>query len=405
MFRLVILTIVAILAETAGIAGEESPARHTNAAMLTQMWSQQRQGAPGPIRFRRAPLHLSDIGTIAPLGMMVRDHVTPSDHMGFGPHDFTARTDRWEVLAPADGFIVTLTRSRLNLGPPSATVPAEDYLVIIEHSGTIYTWIGLINHLDPAILAAVVGEIPYGGWFPVRIPVLEGQVLGRFGGNHGIDFSVIDTDATLPGFVYPAHYDLEPWKIHVVDFFDYLDEPARSDLLRIMKRRATPTGGKIDYDVDGTLAGNWFVEGTNWIKGLPGAPVPSATHMTLGFHHIDPTKVVVSLGDFGGRQNQYWVAGNTPDPSTVTEANRVVKYELVYAGLSNGGDPFNAAQFGVQGVFLAKLLPPSAAGDTSPVAGGGSQATPSRRALVEVFPGKRGSEVTGFTGAARIYER
>ncbi len=401
MFRLVILTVGAVLAAAIAVRADDPAAetpRYSNATVLNQMWSHDQQGAPGRVRFHQAPMHLADIGTIAPLGMMVRDHVTPSDHMGFGPRDFTAPPDRWEVLAPADGFIVTLTRNRFPDGTP------EDYLVIIEHSGSMYSWIGLINQLDPAILAAVPGEIPYGGWFPARIPVQEGQVLGRFGGNHGIDVSLIDTDVTLPGFVYPQHYDLEPWKIHVVDFFDYLDEPVRGDLLRIMKRRAVPAGGKIDYDVDGTLAGNWFVEGTNWIKGLPGARVPSATHLALAFHHIDPSKIVVSLGNFNGQQNQYWVVGNAPDPSTVTEANRIIKYELVYAGLSNGGDPFDASQFGVQGVVLAELLPappPPASADAGVV----MAAAPSRRARIEVFPGKRASDVTGFTSAARIYER
>lgn len=229
MFRLAILTTGAVLAAVITVGADDPPAeappRYSNATVLNQMWSHDQQGAPGRVRFHQAPMHLADIGTIAPLGMMVRDHVTPSDHMGFGPRDFTAPLDRWEVFAPADGFIVTLTR-----------------------------------------------------------------------------------------------------------------------------------------------------------------------------------KIVVSLGDFNSQQNQYWVVGNAPDPSTVTEANRVVKYELVYAGLSNGGDPFDASQFGVQGVVLAELLPappPPASADAGVV----MTAAPSRRARIEVFPGKRASDVTGFTSAARIYER
>ena len=341
---------------------------------------------------------------MAPIGMMVGDHVTPSDHMGFGPHDFSAPSDRWEVIAPAAGVIVTVTRSRFNKGTPAAPVWYEDYLLILEHSGTMYSWIGLINHLDSAILGRIDREIPFGGWFPVRIPVQEGQVLGRFGGNHGIDFTVIDADVTRSGFIYPEHYDAEPWKIHVVDFFDYLDEPVRSDLLAISRRTASPLGGKIDYDVDDRLAGNWFVEGTNWLAGVRGTPIPSATHLSLSPHHLDPTKTTVSLGDFGGQQKQFWIVGNEPDPAVVTAADGIIKYELVYASLLNGGDPFDPTPFGVQGVLLAQLLP-SASSTLFGRAGAIALAAPSRRAKFEVFPRKKAWEVDGFTPAARVYER
>jgi hypothetical protein len=398
-------TLVA-LATTVGASSDDPPGqapRYSTRALLNQMWSGNRQGAEGRVRMRYAPMRLADIGTIAPLGMMVGDHVTPSDHMGFGPRDFTAASDRWEVIAPAAGFIVTVTRNRFNIGTPSAPVWYEDYLLILEHSGTMYTWIGLLDHLDPAIVNQIGRELPYGGWFQVRIPVTEGQVLGRFGGNHGIDFTVIDTDVTRTGFVYPEHYVAEAWKIHVVDFFDYLDEPVRADLLAIYRRTAAPLGGKIDYDVDGTLAGNWFVEGTNWLAGVRGAAIPSSTHLLLGQHHLDPTKTTVSLGDFGGRQKQYWIQGNAPNPAAVTVADGVVKYELVYASLLNGGDPFDAAPFGVQGVLLAQLLAPD-----QPVFSIRPTLVPSapaRRARFEAFPGRRGSEVSGFTAAARVYER
>ena len=271
-------------------APPEPPARYSNQAVLNQMWSNNLQAGSGPIRFEYGPIRLEEMGTLAPLGMMVLDHVTPSDHMGFGPPDFTAPSDRWEVLAPGPGFVVSVTRTRLARG--------EDYLVIIEHSGTFYSWIGLIDHLDGSISHALPDPMPYGGWQPVRVPVAAGQVVGRYGGNHGIDFSVIDTEVTRSGFIYPEHYDYEAWKIHVVDYFDYVDEPLRSTFLAFTPRTAEPRGGKIDYDVDGTLAGNWFVEGTNWLRGVIGTPVPSATHLALSPHHIDPGKTTVSLGNF-----------------------------------------------------------------------------------------------------------
>ncbi len=47
-----------------------------------------------------------------------------------------------------------------------------------------------------------------------------------------------------------------------VDTFDYFDEPVKSQLLAKSLRIALPVGGKIDYDIDGKLIGNWFREGS-----------------------------------------------------------------------------------------------------------------------------------------------
>jgi len=59
----------------------------------------------------------------------------------------------------------------------------------------------------------------------------------------------------LKGFVVPEQFNhRDPHKTHVVDPFDYLDEPLRSRLLAVNPRKTKPLGGKIDYDVDGRLA-------------------------------------------------------------------------------------------------------------------------------------------------------
>ena len=45
----------------------------------------------------------------------------------------------------------------------------------------------------------------------------------------------------------------DQWKPHVVDPFDHIDEPLRSQLLAFNARKTPPLGGKIDYDIDGRL--------------------------------------------------------------------------------------------------------------------------------------------------------
>ena len=173
-----------------------------------------------------------------------------------------------------------------------------------------------------------------------------------------------------------------------MDPFDYFDEPLRSQLLALNVRKVKPHFGKIDHDVDGRLIGNWFREGSG---GYPGDHRDLRGywmgHLAFAPHHIDPTKIVVSIGDFGGRPAQYWVKGNAPDPANIGEADGVVKYELVWGQLGSSGDrQLRHDADTVQGVVLAQVLP-------------------GRKLKFEAFPGKSGSEIKGFTSAAKVYER
>ena len=48
-------------------------------------------------------------------------------------------------------------------------------------------------------------------------------MIGKVGSN--FDFSVLDTRVTLSGFVISSRYE---GKIHIVDPFDYFEEPLRT---------------------------------------------------------------------------------------------------------------------------------------------------------------------------------
>ncbi len=47
-----------------------------------------------------------------------------------------------------------------------------------------------------------------------------------------------------------------------MDPFAYFEEPLRTHLLEKNLRAAEPRGGRVDFDIDGRLVGNWFLEGT-----------------------------------------------------------------------------------------------------------------------------------------------
>lgn len=338
-----------------------------------------------------SPLALQDLQKILPMGIMSSVHITPTDHqywhtLGyFGPSDDKTNLDRFKVYAPADGYIVEI-----------GIVPDHgDYRVIIEHSCNFYTIFIHIDKLADKIISSVRkedGDVKTQAW--PRIFVREGEVIGSIGIGK-FDFSVIDESVTLQGFVNPQTYQGEVWKIHTADTFDYYSEPLKSQLLEKNVRNVEPLGGKIDYDIDGRLIGNWFQEGTNGYRGL-GNWNYWTSHLSIVYDALDPSHIEVSIGDFDGDARQYGVKGNAPKPEDIGIEDGIVKYELVPYDHYSSNKKWDGIEFAkdfeaintdeVRGVAVFQLID-------------------DRKMKAEFFPNKKASQVTDFTNAAVIYER
>ncbi len=386
--RLLPLLVALLAVATASGAGPGDPSN------LRTYWSHGTCKGKGPVRLGSPPMRLADIRMILPLGLMVGGHVTPIDHGYYEPADRSQGRSRYDVLAPAKGAIVSI-QTRPN-------GPSTDYRVVIELSCTFWVYYDLVTDLAPRILKAAGWTAQSTGTALARIPVKEGEVIGKVGAQT-LDVGVVNGAVTLRGFVTPEHYVREPWKIHTVDLFASFKEPLRGKLLAKNPRTAEPRGGRINYDVDGRLVGNWFLQGTNWYAGTcdsrssPNGCSYWTGHLAFAYDYLDPTQMRVSVGDFGGREAQFGVAGNGPDPRTVSAATGPVRYELVqwsyYRADGSPWDRFSytsgpTARNGSQvfGTLLAQLVGP-------------------RTLKMEAFPGKTSADVAGFTAAARLYER
>ncbi|MFN0079841.1 MAG: hypothetical protein ACKVY0_25535 [Prosthecobacter sp.] len=353
-------------------------------------WSQGKAKGKGPVRLTHLPMRVEDIKMFTPYGLMVGGHVCPIDHCYFYPKDGVTV----DVVAPADGFIAVLGHRTQLTGSSERGREYDDYAVTIEHSGTFYSQYDLLTSLDPLVLDALdattrdqmTSKTTSMPQTHVRIPVKAGQVIGKVGGR-SLDFGVVNFETKLTGFISPSLYGHYSWRVHLVSPFDYLDEPLNKTLQKLSARKAEPLGGKIDYDIDGKLVGNWFREGSGGYPGDRNDPRGYwMGHLAIAYHHIDLTKIVVSIGDFGGKPAQYWVKGNKPDPATIGEKDGVVKYELVYGQIGSDGKTYEGISTGVQGTVLVQVLP-------------------GRKTKFEAFPGQKGREVKGFTENAKTYER
>ena len=347
-----------------------------------------------PPTFTAAPIHLEDFRYFVPMGMVVGGHVTPIDHAYFYPKDWPAN-EEVDVHAPGDGTIIRISfedQTKNLLGQHNFA-----NAVVIEFPGGIQVTYLLMTRLSDRIAAEVGGKLPVQSG--KRIRVKADEVIGKVGGR-SLDFGVTDDHATLTGFVNPKSYEAESWKIHTVDPLIFFDEKTKNQILSKNLRRVEPRGGKIDYDIDGRLVGNWFQSGTGGYGGTPRHRGEYwKGHLAFVYDHIDPSYIRVSVGNYDGQAKQFALKGNSPDPATVSVATGLVKMELVpwtYYNRRTGRDWDPSKWEGDLGVrnhernvFGTVLV----------------QMIGERKVKFEAFPGREANEVSGFDDRATIYER
>jgi len=345
----------------------------------------------GTVTFTSPPMKIDQIELIEPIGLMIGGHVTPIDHGYYYAKNWIPGSNREDpsvfvdVLSPATGVVTSVQ----SMPQEYASSSIGDYRIVIHHTCSFYTIYIHVNQLSEKLQAIVDrGK---------TTKVEAGEMIGRAPAS---TFAVHNDDITLPGFIVPETYSGEPWKLHNVDMFDFFEEPIRTQLLDRNIRQKEPRGGKIDYDIDGKLVGNWFEENSNGYEGKKEYQRGQGywkTHLSFAYDGLDPELIIVSMGDYNGEAQQFAVKGNTPDPKDVDKTTGMVKYELVSFDYFTEEDKLWGRQtfakikkaYGnehIDGTVLVQMLD-------------------DRKIKFESFPGKKASEVSGFTEKAKMYTR
>ncbi len=269
--------------------------------------------------FEYSPVNIEKTKVLIPLGLMTGSHVTPIDHHYF--QNFENVGYNIEVYSPAAGIINSIQHMP---GHPDG----EDYRVVIDHGcgvSSIYIHLGTLAEKFKHIAPELIGKENSS----VNEVIEAGELLGYYERN--VDYNIVDLNFTLTGFVRPESYRGEPWKIHVPNTYDYFTDEVREQLISISQRIAEPIVGKIDYDIEGKLVGNWFLKGTD---GYSGGTDPFISywmgHLAIAYDHLDPEAIVFSIGGYLGEDSrQLTVRGNYPNPKDVGVGSGVIKYELM----------------------------------------------------------------------------
>jgi hypothetical protein len=340
----------------------------------------------GPALLTASPMRPEDFSIVVPYGLVVGGHVTPIDHQYFAPKDYQSPRDAYEVYAMADSRLVDIQ--------PRTNERGTEYRMVFSVTCTFLYYYDLVTSLAPNIKAVYDKS----GRGRIDIKVNAGQLVGRIGGQT-LDFAVWNTEKPLVNFIVPDHYQAEQWKIFTADPLDYYAPDLKSFILSRYVRTMEPLSGRIDYDVDGRLIGNWFLEGTKGYGGIRGEGNWDywKGHLSFAPEVYDPSAFIASFGDFAGKAQQFAVKGNTPKPENVSVATGLVKYNLVRWSYENPDGSFwdrksvtkgikLVAQNRIEGCVLLQLVE-------------------DRKLRMEVFPGQPSSDIPAFTSAARSYTR
>ncbi len=340
----------------------------------------------GDTTFTHLPMNADDFSILIPYGLTVGGHVTPIDHQYFSPTIFNSPKDKYPVYAMADAKIVNI-----EVHPPQNGSNGRIRLVF-SVSCTFFYYYDLVTSVEPGIDS---NHLP--------ISVKAGQLIGHIGGQT-LDFAVWNTQKPLTGFINPASYDGEAWKIYTADPFPYYAPALRRIVESKDPRVAQPIAGKIDYDIDGRLIGNWFQKGTGGYGGNSTNHDPNyfKTHLSFAPDVYDPSYFRVSIGSLYYLQNQNQMQEvtltNSPKPQDVSVKTGLVKYDLV------SWDYFKSDGSRWDQMLSAKnvKLKPQA---NSIFGCAIVQMTAIRELKFEVFVGKPCSAVSNFDSGAKTYTR
>ena len=341
--------------------------------------------------FSYPPADLEKVLFIIPLGTMKDEHVYPTDHQYYVASYYQHLDDENEidVFCPGNGTITEIEYHTYQSGE----ILESDYRIIIQHTSKIFSYFIHIDNLTDKIKSYVLDLEP--GFHEeiepvvVNIAVEAGEKLGSYKGY--LDYYVEDKDY-VNNIINIESYESESWKIHVRDPFEYFSDEMQEKLIAKTMRTVEPIGGEIDYDIDGKLAGTWFLEEEDSYEYMEG----ERNGLVFAYDNYDPSNVVLSIGLYDNAPGQFGIKGNNIDPKNISIEDGLVKFELVnynyyYDGeetepdrLMNGLECRNEEQ--VQGILLVEMIE-------------------DQELKMEVFPGETSEEVTGFTDNFRIYTR
>lgn len=250
-------------------------------------------------------------------------HTLPTDHIYFYHHLNAGAFAPVPLVVPASGiveFILQQGQGEVKIG--------------VRVNGTYQYYFDHVT-LAPGI---VVGSA-----------LLAGAALGTSAGI-AFDFNVTSALVSLP-FVNPARYGGSSGMTLGTDApLKYFVEPIRSQLYAKVRRVGAERDGGINFDVAGTLAGNWFAEDLPVSSSSIGDFSTGSRQLAFARDAWFPDRLRISIGGLG-MTGLYGVPADAPDFPVITPTSGLVVYRLL-----NLGEPGEAPGTTQLGLLLVQML-------------------------------------------------
>jgi hypothetical protein len=298
---------------------------------------------PDTVIFKICPVDTATIVEASPLGNLnPPGHTFPSDHIGF----YLKGSDPIPVSAMTEGIIQKIYHNEWS----------DDYRIEIKHTQSIMSYFDHISNLPPNINEGTA--------------INTGDLMGYGRASvSAIDIGVINYNK-INSFIIPERY--HEFHLFCDDPYSYFPDSIRQILEKKNPRIGEPKGGKVNYDIDGTLSGNWFLEGTP-VTWEASSYLYGENQIAFVYDMYNAATIRISCGGtLEGAPFVLKVIGNRPHPASVTSSSGIIEYEL--------DSPY----------LLVTML---------------VEMIDDRKIKVETFIDESPSEVNSFTSSARIYTR
>ncbi len=285
------------------------------------VWEEHPELGTGSVVFSYVPITYEAFYEFWPMGHInLPEHPIPTMGGGF---QFTPQTKKSpvDVRSPADGVITWIRK----LVVEQNGVTYEDYALRIYHTNTFVSFLDHLSSIDESVMKKLrslnIGENK------VYVRVNAGDVIAKTGVNiEGLGWYLYNREANLD-YINKAKYG--PYNPYSVFPLDYFPDAEKTNLYSYIKRTKNPRSGKCDFDIKGTLSGNWIVKGGDPIA----KPQPWSVWLSFCYDMFDPDYRRVSIGqDLGkmiGKPDGVLTSPKSgPEYTSVTKNSGKVVYKL-----------------------------------------------------------------------------
>ena len=236
-----------------------------------------------------ALVDIDKIDSVTPLGNLnPPEHTNPTEHMYIGLTE-----NGVTLLAPGDMTITSISSSE------NKERRSTDYSLDFSLCKDVHGYFIHIKTLTPELQGLLTedncelygeGNKYKNCWAGVQKKLKAGDIIGTVSDSQqgNFDFGTYDLRVTND-FANPDRYRSR--SPNIVCPFDYYTAALKDAFYKKLDRNKNPVCGQINYDVAGTLQGNWFIGDTT-------PDMPEGWNKILSFakSNFDPDVAVISIG-------------------------------------------------------------------------------------------------------------